>query len=297
MKPFRTVMFVPGHKTSWYTRAAEAGADAVVLDLEDSVPDGRKVEARQQVAEGIQELAAQFPALGILVRVNPLNTRLTGQDLEQVVVPGLNGVFAPKIDSATDLIRYDTLVDHFEASAGVSGLEYIVPVETIHGIQNCEEIAAGSPRVGAMIGPTAEHADIARAVGYEWTPEGTESLFHRTKIMLATKAADRHPLTGLWERIHDLDGLEQFSISSRGMGFRGQIVLHPSHVPVVNRVYTPDQERVDFHRGLLETYREAADRGDGAVMYGDVHVDKAHADKAREWLAAVDELASLNGGR
>lgn len=296
MKPYRTVMFVPGHKTSWYDRAASAGADAVVLDLEDSVPEDRKAEAREMVAEGIGRLAADYPALGVLVRVNPLDTRLTGLDLEQVVVPGLTGVFTPKVNEAQDLIRYDTLVDHFEARSGVSGLEYIVPVETIHGIQNCEQIAAGSPRVGAMIGPTAEHADIARAVGYEWTPQGDESLFHRTKIMLATRAVGRHPLTALWERIHDLDGLEDFSRRSRGMGFRGQIVLHPSHVPVVNRVYTPDQERVDFHRGLLETYREAARRGDGAVMYGDVHVDKAHADKAEEWLAQVDELAALNGG-
>ena len=296
MKPFRTVMFVPGHKTSWYARAASSGADAVVLDLEDSVPEDRKEEARDLVAAGVGDLASEFPDLGILVRVNALGTRLTGRDLEKVVVPGLTGVFTPKVDSALDLVRYDTLVDHFEATAGVSGLEYIVPVETIHGIQNCEEIAAGSPRVGAMIGPTAEHADIARAVGYEWTPEGTESLFHRTKIMLATKAAGRHPLTALWERIRDLEGLEQFSARSRGMGFRGQIVLHPSHVPVVNRVYTPTQERIDFHRGLLDAYRDAVRRGDGAVMYGDIHVDKAHADKAEEWLARVDELASLNGG-
>lgn len=296
MKPFRTVMFVPGHKTSWYSRAAAEGADAVVLDLEDSVPQDLKEQARDNVAAGIADLAAEFPELGILVRVNALDTRMTGADLEAVVSPGLTGVFTPKVDSHVDLIRYDALLDHFEARAGVSDLEYIVPVETIHGIQNCEEIAAGSPRVGAMIGPTAEHADIARAVGYEWTPEGTESRYHRTRIMLATKAAGRHPLTALWERIHDLEGLEQFSARSRGMGFRGQVVLHPSHVPVVNRIYTPDQEQVDFYSGLLETYREAARRGDGAVMYGDIHVDKAHADKAEEWLARLHDLASLNGG-
>lgn len=147
-----------------------------------------------------------------------------------------------------------------------------------------------------MIGPTAEHADIAKAVGYEWTPAGLESLFHRTKIMLATKAAGRHPLTALWERIHDLEGLRKFSTQGRKMGFRGQIVLHPSHVPVVNEVYTPSREAIDFYRGLLDTYYAAEARGDGAVMYGEIHVDKAHADKAEEWLARVDTLAELNGG-
>jgi citrate lyase subunit beta / citryl-CoA lyase len=296
MEPYRTVLFVPAHKTSWFDKAAESGADAVCFDLEDSVPEQLKSEAREEVAAGIERLSKSHPAMGLFVRCNSLSTGLAGLDLEATVMPGLTGIFAPKIDRAVDVIRYDALVDHFEARAGVSGLEYIIPVETIHGIQNCEEIAAASPRVGAMIGPTAEHADIAKAVGYEWSPEGLESMVHRTKILLATRAADRHPLTALWERIRDLDGLRVFTTRGRKMGFRGQVVLHPSHVPVVNRVFTPEAEEIDFYRGLLTTYQAAEARGDGAVMYGEIHVDKAHADKAREWLDRLDRLAGLNGG-
>lgn len=296
MRPYRSVLFVPAHKPSWYAKAAEAGADAVVIDLEDSVPAERKVSARSTVAEGVAELRATYPRLGILVRVNPLGTGLTGGDLDAVVRPGLDGVFTPKINTAVEVHKYDALVDHFEREHSVAGLEYIVPVETIHGIENCAEIAAASARVGAMIGPTAEHADIARAVGYEWTPEGTESLFHRTRILLATRAAERHPLTALWERVRDLDGLRRFAAQGRGMGFRGQVVIHPSHAAIVNEVYTPSASAIDFHRGLVAAYEEAAARGEGAVMYEDVHIDKAHADKATEWLAAVAAQADLHGG-
>lgn len=296
MKPYRTVLFVPAHKTSWYDKAAAARPDAICFDLEDSVPAHLKASARVEIRGAIERFSASHPKMGLFVRCNGLGTGLTGLDLEAVVVPGLTGIFAPKVNSALDVIRYDALMDHFEAKSGASGLEYIIPIETIQGIQNCEEIAAASPRVGAIIGPTAEHADIAKAVGYEWSPEGTESLYHRTRILLAARAANRHPLTALWERIHDLDGLREFSIRGRKMGFRGQIVLHPTHVPVVNEVYTPSKEQIDFYRGLLATYEAAEARGDGAVMYGKVHVDKAHADKAREWLARVDELAELNGG-
>lgn len=296
MRPYRSVLFVPAHKPSWYAKAADAGADAVVIDLEDSVPSEHKAAARAMAADGIAELRAGYPNLGILVRTNSLSTGLTGGDLDAVIRPGLDGIFAPKINTAIDVHKYDALVDHFEHEHGVAGLEYVVPVETIHGIQNCAEIVSASPRVGAMIGPTAEHADIARAVGFEWSPEGTESLFHRSRILLATRAAGRHPLTGLWERVRDLDGLRAFATQGRKMGFRGQIVIHPSHAAVVNEAFTPTADAIDFHRGLLATYLEAESRGDGAVMYGDVHVDKAHADKAEEWLAAVDQLASLNGG-
>jgi citrate lyase subunit beta/citryl-CoA lyase len=73
-------------------------------------------------------------------------------------------------------------------------------------------------------------------------------------------------------------------------------VLHPTHVPVVNRAYTPSAADVDFYRGLLKAYEDAAARGEGAVMYGDIHIDKAHADKAQEWLGRVDALAGLHGG-
>ncbi len=135
------------------------------------MPPQLKTAAREGLAAAITEMAQKYPRLGLFVRTNSWATRLTGVDLEKAVVPGLTGLFVPKIDSARDVYRYDDLLDHFEAQAGVSGLEYIVPIETIHGIQNCEEIAAASDRVGAMIGPpTAEHADIAKAVGFEWSP-------------------------------------------------------------------------------------------------------------------------------
>jgi citrate lyase subunit beta/citryl-CoA lyase len=226
-----------------------------------------KADARKQVADAVADLSQTHPKLGLFVRPNSLATRLTGYDLEATVGPGLTGVFAPKIDHPFDMIRYDALVDFFERNGG-SGVEYIVPVETVHGIQNCAAIAAASPRVGAMIGPTAEHADIAKAVGYEWTMGGLESLYHRTRILLACRATDVYPFTALWERIADLEGLREFATQGRGMGFRGMVVLHPSHVPIINDVFTPTAEDIDFYRSTVEAYDGAAQRGNGAVLFG-----------------------------
>jgi citrate lyase subunit beta/citryl-CoA lyase len=296
MKPYRTVISVPGNKPSWFDKAVAAGADCLCLDLEDSVPAAEKEYARELIRDAIGRIAEKHPQIGLFVRPNALDTGETGADLEAVVVPGLTGVFAPKVGSVLEVAKYDALVEHFERRNGVSGIEYILPMETIEGIQHCEEIAVASPRVGALIGPTAEHADIAIAVGYEWSPDGLESRYHRTRILLAARAAGVHPLTALWERIRDLDGLETFTVDSRRMGFRGQVVLHPTHVPVVNRVYTPDAAGIDFYRGLLEAYEAAEAAGLGAVMYGDIHIDKAHADKATGWLARVDALSDLHGG-
>jgi citrate lyase subunit beta / citryl-CoA lyase len=260
------------------------------------VPGSEKNDARREIANAIRRISESHPKVGLFVRPNALDTGGTGDDLAAVIVPGITGVFAPKVGSAIDVHKYDALVDYFERRNGVRGIEYILPIETIEGIQHCEEIGQASQRVGALIGPTAEHADIARAVGYEWTQEGNESRYHRSRILLAARAAGVHPLTALWERIRDLDGLETFSVEGRKMGFRGQIVLHPVHVPVVNKAYTPPAADIDFYRGLLKTYDDAAAHGEGAVMYGDIHIDKAHADKAQDWLRRIDALADLHGG-
>ena len=282
--PYRSILFVPAHKASWVERAIDSGADAIVLDLEDAVPHAGKAEARIAAVESIRALAESGSTTAVYVRPNGLDTRLTGIDLEAVVTPGLTGLFVPKVRSPIDLVRYETLVDHFEAVSGASGLELIVPVETADAIIACEEIARASERLYGMVGPTAIHADIARAVGFRWTPEGTETLYHRSRVLVACRAAGIHPVTALWELVHDLDGLRTFAEQGRQLGFTGQVVIHPSHVPVVNEVFGPDAAELEFLEGLVAAFEEAERRGDAAVTYEGQHIDQAHVDLARERL-------------
>lgn len=284
MHPYRSVLFVPGHKPQWADKALATGADCIVFDLEDSVPAGQKESARASVREAIASVRERDPRVGIFVRPNALDTRLAGADLEAVVGPGLTGLFVPKVRNATDVVRWETLIDWFEARNSASGLEMIVPVEMVDAITNCFEIAAASPRVGAMIGPTSEHADIARAVGYRQSREGSETLYLRSRILLACRQNGLHALTGLWEDLADLEGLRQFADYGLQLGFRGQILIHPSHVATVHEVYTPSDEEVAHHEELLAAVEDAVARGDGAVRFRGNHVDLAHADKARDWL-------------
>lgn len=289
MREYRSVLFVPGNKPDWAAKALKAGPDAIVLDLEDSVPDAEKEAARAQVAGAIGTLRALDPDVGVFVRVNGLATRLTGADLEATVGPGLTGIFAPKLETATDVLRLDALVDHFEVRNSTSGICYIVPVETVPAIHNCREIAVASPRVGALIGPTAEHADIAREVGFEWTPGGLETLYLRSRVLLACREAGVHALTALWERLDDLDGLRAFARQGRGLGFRGMVAIHPSHVPVINEVFSATAAEIEFYQGLTAAYEQAAAAGSGAVRYRGRHIDKAHYDKAVQWLAQRED--------
>ena len=297
MRPYRSMLFVPGHRTTWVEKAIRSGADCIVLDLEDSVPSELKEEARGLVAASIARAKELAPTVGVMVRVNALATGLTGADMEATVVPGLDCVFAPKVESALDVLRFDTLVEWFEHRNGVSGVEIVVPMETARAVAHVEEIAAASPRVGAVLGSTAEHADVAREIGFEWTPQGLETLAHRSRVLLACRVAGVHAMTGLWERVHDLEGLRAFCDQGRQIGFRGQVVIHPSHVPVVNQAYGPSEEDIAFYRGLVEAYEKAAAGGAGAVVYEGRHIDKAHLDKAQQWLTRAEEVLALDAGK
>jgi citrate lyase subunit beta/citryl-CoA lyase len=284
MHPYRSILFVPAHKPEWAHKALATGADCVVLDLEDSVPADLKESSRDIVRKTLPELRAASPRVGLFVRPNSLATRLAGADLEAVVCPELDGLFTPKIKGATDVLRWETLIDWFEARNGASGLEMIIPVEMVDAITNCFEIAGASPRVGAMIGPTSEHADIARAVGYRQSPEGSETLYLRSRILLACRQFGLHPLTGLWEDLGNLEGLRAFADYGLQLGFRGEVVIHPSHVKVVNEVFTPSDGEVAYYEELVATVEQAVADGHGAVRFRGQHIDLAHADKARDWL-------------
>jgi citrate lyase subunit beta/citryl-CoA lyase len=296
VRPYRSILFLPGHRADWVDKALAAGADAIVLDLEDAVPDDLKGAARETVASSVARLHAEGARAGVFVRCNGLATRLTGADLEATVMPGLTGVFAPKIESPADVHRYEALLDHFETRSGAEGLELIIPVETAAAMVACTEIAAASPRVGAMCGAAPKHADVAREIGYQWTPEGLETLYMRSRVLLACRAAGIHPITGLWEDMRDLEGLAEFSRRGRQLGFRGQIVIHPSHVAAVNEAYTPSAAEVAFYQGLIEAHEQAAAEGRGAAVYRGVHIDIAHVETARQWLALADTVTQLGDG-
>lgn len=299
LKPYRSLLFVPGHKPDWIPKAIAAGADALILDLEDSVPDNLKAETRQTVAESIARTREENERVGIFVRPNSWESGLAGFDLEAVIVPGLTGLFLPKIYGPADIRRFETLVDYFEVRNGVEpgSICFIATLETAESIVACEEIARSSPRVATLAGITAKSGDVARGVGYQWTPEGLETLYLRSRVVLACRAAGLdHPLGGLWQNISDIDGLRAHARFNRQLGFRGEILIHPSHVAPVNEIYTPSAEEIEYYRGMIEAFEAAVAQGHAAIDYEGEHVDYAHVKTAQEWLRMVEALEGGGDG-
>ena len=293
-KPLRSVMFVPGNKEDWMRKAPQYGADALILDLEDSVPDEGKAEARALVRKMAEELSGRGQTL--FVRVNRLETGLTGFDLEAVTCPGVYGILLPKVQSPEDVVEVDILLKFFEQKAGMEvGSICIDPsLETAAGIRAAYDIATASDRVAHMGGSGGKGGDTARSVGFQWTLEGTETLFIKSKVLVDSRAAGvGYPMSGGWMDIHNLDGLRTLATQLKQLGYTGMHLIHPSHVPVVNEVFTPTREEIAHWQGLLQAMEERRREGSAAVTYAGDMVDVAHEETARAMLEMVREWGIL----
>ncbi|HAM54312.1 MAG TPA: CoA ester lyase [Candidatus Rokubacteria bacterium] len=286
MKPYRSALFVPGNRAAWMEKAIGYGADCLILDLEDSVPDQEKVAARPLVRAAIVSLKARGQAVN--VRINGFATGLTFDDLEGVLCPELDGVALPKVETVADMRELDALLTHLEQRMGIppGTIETPLGCETAAAMRNTYEIATSCPRVKRVTLAAGPGGDAARAIGYLWSKEGTETLYLRSKTVLDCRAAGiQYPTVSSWWNIKDLEGLERDARWNRQLGFRGQTVMHPSHVPIVNRAFTPSAEEIAYFEGLIQAMEDARKRGIAAVTYKGDMVDEAMVKTAREMLA------------
>jgi citrate lyase subunit beta/citryl-CoA lyase len=267
-------------------KALGYGADGLIFDLEDAVPPSDKVAARALVRDALDRLHRHGPIL--TVRINALETGLSGDDLEAIVGSGLSAIVAPKVETPADIAVLDTLLAQCERRAGLEAgqIEILPTLETAKGIYHTYQIATSSPRVTTVSAAAGKGGDTARSLGYIWSKEATETLYIRSKVLLEARAAGlAYPLIASWFDITDLDGLRADVRLNRQLGYSGQIVMHPSHVPLVNDVFTPSAEEIAYYQGLLTAMEDAARQGTAAVMYHGAMVDIAMVKTAQQVLA------------
>ena len=289
-KPLRSVMFVPGNREDLMLKAPKYGSDALILDLEDSVPENEKESARNLVKNAVEKLGSE--GVTLFVRVNRLETGLTGLDLEAVTSPNLYGVLLPKVENPADVIEVDTLLRFFERKNHMEiGSICIDPaLETVHGIRQAYDIAMASNRVAHMGGSGGKGGDTSRSIGYQWTPEGMETLFVKSKVLVDSRSAGiEFPISGGWFDIHDLNGLRGLAMQLRQLGYTGMHLIHPSHVPIVNEVFTPSKEEISYWQGLLQAMDSQRGQGSAVVTYAGDMVDIAHEQTARTMLERVKQ--------
>ncbi len=282
-KPARTLLFVPGNRESWIDKIPGYTSDCVIIDLEDSVPAHMKDMARQLVRSKIAGLAAA--GVRVFVRINKDEGGYSVDDVRACAVPGLEGLVLPKPEGPEDVRSAALMLDAAERDAGIAQAASLIPtLESARSLHFAYECAMES-RVVAVFGAIAKNADVARSVGFRLTPGGLETLYLRSRVVLAARAAGKQPLGGLWQTVHDLQGLREFATFNRNLGMTGEMILHPSNADIVNEVYSPSAQEISYFEGMITAFEAGVAQGRASVMYEGEHIDLAHVQTARAMIA------------
>lgn len=294
MKPIRTALFAPGINERVMTKALASGADAVILDLEDSVPIASKGEARALVTKVIDGAAAAGSGPIIYVRVNGSTTGFLADDLAAVVRNGLDAVLLPKVESVEEVQSAAAAMERHEAShkmkAGTA--EIILQIETALGVYRCFELIKASPRVAGTCIGVARDGDLQTDLGCSWSIEGTELLYARSKVLLDTRAAGPSicPIDGVFSDLSDEAGLIQDSRLSARLGYIGRTVIHPKQIAPVKQAYSVPQAEAEYYRKVVTEFEAAVKTGAAAITVEGKLVDYAMYQRAKRVL----DLAKLD---
>ena len=250
-------------------KALAAGAHAVILDLEDSVPVTAKTEARALVAKAIDgavALADQRPV--ITVRTNGAATGLLADDLAGVVRRGLDAIFLPKVESVEQMVETASLLDRAEAAQGLApGAVSIIPMfESALGVLRCYELARATPRVAATCIGSARDGDLQTDLGCGWSAEGTELFYARSKVLLDSRAAGVYALDGVYADLNDEAGFIQDCKLSARLGYVGRTVIHPKQIAPARRAYAVSAEDAAYYRRVVSEFEAVEKTGAAAAI-------------------------------
>ena len=278
MEPLRTLLSVPGNRQKMIDKARHLPADVLILDLEDSVPQSEKASARAMVRESIAGMA--LAGQQVFVRINSMASGLAMEDLEAVIVPGLDGINQPKPATASDVNAVADTIERLEKERGIAGGH----IKLLPWV----EIASASPRV---VGIVFGAEDFALDTGIMRTEEGDELLYPRTMVVIAARAAGVSAIDTPHNNYKDETGLAREATLARNLGFDGKFLIHPGQMEPVNRIFRPTGEEIARARQVVAAFEEAEAQGLGATSLNGKMIDTPIASQARRLLTITDAIA------
>jgi len=272
----RSVLFVPGTRSDRFDKALAAGADAVILDLEDAVDAGRKAEARDTVAAFLTTAPASPPL--VFVRVNAPGSPWIEEDLARAPeFAGIHGLVVPKVESP----------GHLEAVARHAPERRVIPlIEGARAVLDAPAIAAADAHVLALLFGAE---DLTADLGISRTIDGEELLFARSQVVLAAASVGAEAIDAVFTDLADTDRLLIDARRARALGFRGKMAIHPKQVPVINRAFSPTAEEVARARRIVSSFEAAGD--EGVTRMDDEMIEAPVATRARRIIALAEAIS------
>jgi len=284
----RSLLFVPADGGSKLEKAMASGADAVIVDLEDSIVPERKPQARAAALEFLKTYNGKKVRARLLVRINGLDTGMTDADLDVIVSGNPDAVVFPKAEGGASVIHLDAKLTAREAVAGLPEGQIKILAQAVESAAGL--FAAGTFRgvsarlIGLTWGPEDLSAELAAETNRDTTGHLTEPYrLARSLCLYAAAAAKLSAIETVYVDFRNSEGLRLDTQDARRDGFTGRLAIHPAQVPIINEVFTPTAEQIEKAKAVVAAF--AAQPGAGAVGIDGKMYDRPHLARAQRLLA------------
>lgn len=280
-------LYLPGNTPGLMINAGVHKPNAVILDLEDAVAVTKKHEARFLVRNALRAL--DFMGAERMVRINQLPGGLN--DLNYIIPHNVNVVLIPKCEGEHEIHEVNNHILSIQTRLNRTTPVWLMPIiESALGVMNAFEIATAASNVVAVaIGLEDYTADL----GVTRTPEGTESLWARSMIVNACKAAGIQPIDSVFSDVGDMEGLKENVLRSKALGFEGMGCIHPRQIKVIHENFAPDQSEIDKAMKIVKAFDEASEKGQGVVSLGTKMIDAPVVKRAQRTIDLAISMGRL----
>jgi len=288
----RSLLFVPADGGSKLDKALASGADAVIVDLEDSIAPERKEAARKLVLDFLQANADKKNRPRLLVRINGLDTGMTDADLDAVVPGKPDAILFPKAEGGATVTHVDAKLTAREAIAGLPEGSIKILAQTVESAAGLFTAGSYKDSSARLIGMTWGPEDLSSELGAEANRDADGTLTEPYRIaralcLFGAAAAKVPAIETIHVNFRDPDVLRRDTELARRDGFTGRLAIHPAQVPVINAVFTPSAEQIEKAKAIVAAF--AAKPGAGTVGIDGKMYDRPHLARAQALLARLGQ--------
>ena len=285
IRPRRSVLYMPGANERALEKAKSIDADALILDLEDSVASDSKIAGRENVCAAVR--SGEYGHRELAIRVNSIGTEWHDADIAAASAAGPDAILVPKVESAEQVLE---LVAKMEAAGAPASTQLWAMIETPKALLHAEEIAAAHERLTVIVMGTNDV--VNETYGLHVPGRNAVVLTSLAWTLLAVRAAGKVIIDGVYNNVKDPEGFEAEARQGREMGFDGKTLIHPNQVEPTNVAFSPSEADIERARDMISTFEEAKAEGKGVVTFNGRMVEELHIRDARRILAFADALAS-----
>lgn len=280
MRPFRSVLYIPGSKDRALDKARGLPVDAIIFDLEDAVSPDAKVEARGTLKTALEQ--GGYGNRYKIIRINGLDTEWGAQDIAALRDAPADAILVPKVDSAADIDAVQSLLGNDTPIWAM--------IETPAGVLNANEIAAHPALEGFVAGTN----DLAKELNCRTRPDRLPMQMSLQMMLLAARGHDVVAVDGVYNQFKDEEGLHAECEQGRDLGFDGKTLIHPAQIAVTNECFAPSEAELDLARRQIDAFEEVEKTGQGVAVVDGKIVENLHVVTAKKTLAKAAAIAELD---